>query len=400
MDRGDWGAARGLLRRGRDLLPEGSDERATLGPDLALVLSEVGESEEARAAAEEASRARDPVVRARGTIACADVAGFLTADAGQELRAQAEEARAVLEEAEDHLGLAQYWRWHGYDFWGRLQAAKAREAWERGAACAARVGARRLEDEFQNYILSALVLGPTPVAEALPYAQRALEESASSSLAEASALRALGALRSYEGFIDEGRELLTRGREIFRQAGLHVTAAGWAMAHGEIEWRAGDQDAQERVLREAFEILDRLGDKYFFSTVALQLADCLMLRRRPPDDAEVTAICAAARERTLAGDLVNFVYLDGIEARRLAHEGSSSDAAQLARTAVDTADTTDNFAVRSHAWASLAETLLLAGQPAEAGRAARESVAIRTAKGDVAGASALELRFGERGLGG
>jgi hypothetical protein len=54
--------------------------------------------------------------------------------------------------------------------------------------------------------------------------------------------------------------------------------------------------------------------------------------------------------------------------------------------------------VRSHAWASLAKTLLLAGQQAEAGRAARETVAIRIAKGDVTGASALEQMFGELGL--
>src|SRR5262245_51968845 len=46
MERGDWGAARSLLRRARTLLPEGSDARAALGPDLSLALLETGEAEE------------------------------------------------------------------------------------------------------------------------------------------------------------------------------------------------------------------------------------------------------------------------------------------------------------------------------------------------------------------
>ncbi len=110
------------------------------------------------------------------------------------------------------------------------------------------------------------------------------------------------------------------------------------------------------MLRWGVEILDSLGDQFFYSTVALRLADCL-LQTRPPDDEEIVALCVAARERTMQGDLVNFVYLDNIEARRLAHEGSSAAAAEVGRRAADTADTTDNFDVRSSAWASLAETL-------------------------------------------
>jgi hypothetical protein len=169
------------------------------------------------------------------------------------------------------------------------------------------------------------------------------------------------------------------------------------MAESEIEWRAGDFETQERVLREGVETLDRLGDQFFYSTVALRLADCLLLRR-PADDEEVAAICATARERTLAADLVNFLYLDQIEARRLAHQGDSAAAVQLARSAVETADTTDNYAVRGHAWASLAETLAFVGEGVEAGQAALDSISIHTAKGDVAGAAALESRFTEIGI--
>jgi hypothetical protein len=204
-------------------------------------------------------------------------------------------------------------------------------------------------------------------------------------------------LRACQGFVDEGRELCEQGRETLRQAGLRVTAAGGGMIVSEIEWRAGDLDAQERVLRESFAALDELQDQFYFSTIALLLASCLLLRRAP-DDEEVAALCAVARERSLGADLVNFVYLDGIEAQRLAYQGSAADGIALGRRAVETIDATDNVNVRSHTWYALAETLRLAAEPDEAGRAARESIAIRLAKGDVCGAAALEREFAARGV--
>jgi class 3 adenylate cyclase len=397
MDRGDWGAARGLLRRARHLLPEDSDERALLAPDLALALQEVGENVEALAVAEEAATASDPVIRARGEVALAEVSFFHRHDSVDEFRERADTAREMLERADDDLGLANYWRAHGFSFWSRLQAEQARGSWERGLSHAEAAGARRMEVELGNMIMSALLLGPTPISEALPRAETALAEATPFSVTEASALRGVGTLLSCLGETDRGRELHARGRAIFREAGMLVSAAGWSMSDGEIEWRAGNLEAQEQVLREAVDVLDGLGDQFFFSTVALCLVNCLLLRR-PPDDEEVVALAAFARERSLPGDLVNFVYLDGIEGRSAAYRGAAEEGLRLARSGAETADTTDNFDVRSAAWYALAETAQLAGEPGEAGRAAATSIEIRTAKGDVAGVAALELRYSELGV--
>ena len=397
MDRGDWSAARALLRRARNLLPEGSDERALLGPDLALALQEVGEAAEAHTVAEEAATAGDPVIRARGEVALAELSYFSSHDSLLDFRDRAAGARGVLEAAGDDLGLAAYWRAEGFRFWSRLRAERARQSWEHGLVHAEAAGARRFEVELGSMILSALFLGPTPIEQALPRAEKALAEATPFSVAEASAVRVVGAFRSCQGEIEEARELHARGRALLEDAGMLVSAAGWAMSESEIEWRAGDLDAQERSLRASVEVLDKLNDQFFFSTVALCLVNGLLLRRRP-DDEEVAALCAEARERTLAGDLVNFVYLDGIEGRRLVHSGSAEEGVRLGRQAAETADTTDNFDVRSHAWHALAETLVLAGELDEAARAAAKSIEIRTAKGDVAGAAALERRYRELGV--
>ena len=347
--------------------------------------------------AEEAATASDPVIQARGEVALAELSYFVSHDSLLDFRDRAAGARAVLEAAGDDLGLAAYWRADGFRFWSRLQTERARQAWEHGLTHAEAAGARRFEVELGSMILSALFLGPMSIEQALPRAEKALAEATPFSVAEASAVRVVGVFLACQGETGKARELHARGRAMLEDAGMLVSAAGWAMSESEIEWRAGDLDAQERSLRASVEVLDKLSDQFFFSTVALCLVNALLLRR-PPDDEEVAALCAVARERTLPGDLVNFVYLDGIEGRRLVHAGTAEKGIRLSQQAAETADTTDNFDVRSHAWYTLAETLVLAGEPEEAARAAAKSREIRSAKGDVAGVAVLERRFAELGV--
>ena len=175
MDRGDWGAARSLLRRARELLPEGSDARAALAPELSIALQETGEMDEAAAAAREASNARDPVVRARGIVAEADIFSLGSGSEADRSRARRDDARSVLEAAGDDLGLAHYWRSRGYDFWARCLCAESGEAWERGVGHARAAGAERIEFELRSYILGGLALGSTPVSVALPRVREALQ---------------------------------------------------------------------------------------------------------------------------------------------------------------------------------------------------------------------------------
>jgi tetratricopeptide (TPR) repeat protein len=396
MDRGDWAAARSLLRRARALLPPGDDRRALLAPVLAIVLQETGELEEATALASEARDAEDPIVRARGVIAEADVEVLGVVFGPDETRVRREEARDVLERAGDHLGLAQYWRTAGFDHWSQCRATEAKQAWERGLEHAVEAGAGWLEIELQRFVLNALVLGPTPVPEAIESARLVLESVRGSVLREAAAFRALGALFAMEGTVDEGRELIERARATWLEAGLLVSAAGQAMTHASIERRAGNRAVRERLLREGLEELERLADRFFFPTVAVLLAEALAERRGP--EAEIAALCAAARERTLSEDLVNFVYLDGIEGLLCARRDQCDEAKRLARRCVETADGTDHFDVISFARLFAAETLALCDENDEAATLAEEAVAVHVAKGDVTGAALARSRVREIGL--
>jgi tetratricopeptide (TPR) repeat protein len=385
MDRGDWVAARTLLRRACTLLPEESDARAALAPELSIALQETGEIEEATRAAQEATRASDPVIRARGVVAQADTFSLDSTALAGEARARRDEARSVLEAAGDDLGLAHYWRSRGYDFWAICRCAESGAAWTRGIEHAEAAGAERIAWELRSYVLSGLVLGATPVSEALPRVEAALDQAREGSLDEAAALRASAQLIAFGGSVDEGRARANRGVQTFRDAGLLVTACGWSMSQSEIERRAGDSEAQIRTLREAHETLERLGDRFFFSTVAIWLANALI--DSGSDLAEIESLCAAARERTIAGDLANFIGLGWADARILAATGDLAAAETAARETLARADETDHFLMRARSRIVLTEVLHRARRDGDARPLASEALSIHEAKGDVTGAA-------------
>jgi hypothetical protein len=396
MERGDWGAARSLLRRARALLPEGSDARAALGPDLSLALLESGEAAEARAVALEAAGAEDTVLRARGAVAASEIYSLESGPEADAARAHRDESLRTLEEAGDDHGLAYYWRSAGYDYWARCRSVEAAQAWERGIHHARLAGVERIEHELSTYVLAALVMGPTPAPEIVGPATEILRSAPEGSLREAGALRTVSAGRAFEGRMEEARELHARGVATYRASGLLVTAAGWAMSRAFIERRAGDHEAELRVLREGYEELLALSDRFFLSTVAASLAEAL-LSEPGADLDEVAALCELVRERSISGDLVNYLLLDAVEARLLARRGRTDEALPLARRAVETADSTDYFDLRSRSRLALVDVLGAAGGRAESDSLAGEILSIHDAKGDLTGHAWARRRLEQLG---
>jgi class 3 adenylate cyclase len=395
MDRGDWSGTRTLLRRARGLLPPGDDRRAALAPELSIALQETGEIAEAFAVVEEARSASDPIIGARAVIAEAELSA-LNAMSDSVLMRRRDEARTVLEKCGDELGLAYYWRCVGWDHWSQCHAMDAKVAWDRAMSLAVRAGAHRLQTELETFVLSCVLLGPTPVAEAVERVDQSLAAAKGSALRESGVLRVLGALRACEGDVERGRDLIERARATYREAGLMVTAAGWAMSQARVERRAGDPEAEERVLREALEELERVGDRYYFSTVALCLAECVA--HRGGSEAEIERLCAVARQRTLADDFVNYVFLDGIGAVLLARRGHAAEAEGLARRSVASAETTDHVDVIAVARTLAAETLALGGAVEEAATLGSAAIAVEEDKGDVSGAAWTRAHLDQLGV--
>jgi hypothetical protein len=258
------------------------------------------------------------------------------------------------------------------------------------------VGAERIAWELRSYVLSGLVLGATPVSTALPTVQAALGQAREGSLEEAAAQRAMAQLLAFGGSVDDGRTFVDLGVQTFRDAGLLVTACGWSLSQSEIERRAGDTEAQIRVLREAYEILEQLGDRFFFPTVSIWLANALLDARA--DVAEIESLCRVARERTIEGDLANFIGLGWADARLLAASGDLDAAETAARQALVQSDETDHFLMRARSRVVLAEVLHHAGREVDARPLAAEGLSIYEAKEDVSGAARWRSYLAERGI--
>jgi len=198
-----------------------------------------------------------------------------------------------------------------------------------------------------------------------------------------------------QGELERARELVRGGRQAFLDAGLLMSAGGMSLGESQVEFAAGDNAAGEAVLREGLELLERIGDRAYYPTVALSLAKCLYDQECYE---EVGRLCEAARGITGDDDLINFVELHGLEGGLLARRGSHDEAGEQARRAVELAETTDFFETRAWARLMLAETLALAGRMAEATEPAAQALAIYEVKGDVTGAARARERLTGLGI--
>ena len=396
LDRGDFNAGRGLLRRATGVLPPGDERRLALAPHLSAALRESGDHSESIAVLVEARGASDAVTRA--LVALHEAIGALMAASGMgaaERRRLREEARAVLERAGHDEGLALYWWGVALEAWFALRAAETAVACERALAHLEKAGGARLANSVRGRLISSYSHGPTPVGEAIERV-KAIRHGEHGALAEAWSRTVLGRLLAMQGEIDRARELVRGARQAYLDAGLFMSAGGMSLSESEVEFRAGDLAAEERALREGFEVLERIGDRSYFPTVVLRLAECL--HRRGSDDAEIQALCDKARETTGADDLVNFVWLDMIGGLLHARRGEHEQAEECSRRAVALAETTDFYPARSYSRAYFAEALALMGRSEEAAEMAAQSFEILEAKGDVAGAAQFHSRLAELGI--
>jgi len=396
LDRGDFNAGRGLLRRATAVLPPGDERRLALAPDLLVALGESGDHAERNAVFVEARGASDPVTRALVALdeAIFALAGGPSGIGADERRALREEARAVLERSGHDQGLALYWWGVALEAWFALRAAETAVTCERALAHLERAGGTRLAIPVRARLLSSYPFGPTPVEEAIERVT-AIRRGEHGALAEAWSRTVLGLLLAMQGEIDRARELVRGGRQAYFDAGLFMTAGGMSMREAKVEFRAGDLAAEEALLRDGLELLEQIGDRMFHATVALDLAKCLYNQERYD---EVGRLCDSARAITGADDLINFVDLDGLEGGLLARRGSHEEAAERARRAVELAETGDFFETRAWARRMLAETLALAGRMGEASEEAAAGLAHFDAKGDVTGAARARERLVKLGI--
>jgi hypothetical protein len=199
-----------------------------------------------------------------------------------------------------------------------------------------------------------------------------------------------------KGEFESARELWSDACQVYVDAGLLMSAASFAQGGAEIAFRTGDLQSEEALLRDSLEILEGIGERGFYATQALMLAECLY--SAGADGREIEELCAKAREATAAEDLVNFVRLEMVNGLLHARHGENGRGEECSRRAVAVAETTDFYVARSYARAYLAEVLALSGRSEEAAGVAAEAFEILEAKGDVAAAAQFRPRLSSLGV--
>ena len=387
-ERGDVGAACGLLGRGAALLPHGDPERLMNLVRLILPLNADGRRDEALLAAAELGASTDPRLRAFGLIADNTNAAYSGAYVAERARENIEEARSVFAGLGDELGLA----WTEFSevvaSWMCCQVMATTAAALRAEAHALAAGDHALAASVRGWGKRSLAFGPVPVDAALQAAQEMLA-SAEGFTARADARRDLGKLLAMQGQFEAARDAVREATDVTREAGMLVEAAATSQSVAFVELRAGAPDAAEVVLRNGIDELDRLGNRSYRGTTALLLADRLAARGAYE---EASRWCAEVRGTLNEDDLTDVIGINAVEGFLRAVAGGHDEGVQLSARAVEVAATIDMYEPKARAYEWHARTLALVGKPAEAREAAATALAIYEAKGDApASAWAREL---------
>jgi len=294
------------------------------------------------------------------------------------------------ENDQNEVGLARAWRLLS----ATLGGADAEEAGEQALAYAKSAGDRRTELEVIQYVSGTLDGGPTPVGAALERCADLLESARGDLYTDAAVvLFGRAPLLAKAGRLEEARQGLAFSRGVFEDLGLVLfLAAGWAQAAAELKLLEGDPVNAERHLSEGIEVLERIGERgYWSSSLALLLSRSVFLQGRLD---EAWRFLQRSQDVGEPGVVGSRVLWDRMRARLLAADGEVAEAVEVARRAVELEDD-EAIGGRANALMDLGEVLEIAGTRREAIACFEEAVSLHKRKGDVVSTARAQDRSSE-----
>jgi class 3 adenylate cyclase/tetratricopeptide (TPR) repeat protein len=386
LSRGDLHAAANLIKRAIELLPQNVLSRAELLPDLAGTLLGLGDLSGARAAVAEGVSVAERLSSVRIRAACEFVGIFVRfhgeehGDWTDETLEMVQDFIPVLEREAAHNELASAWRLivlvHGLA--GRYQLSCA--AADRSIAHARLAGNERLIAKICGMQANNLLLGPTPVRQAIKDCQEIIAGGLYDRLVEANIMCMLAQLHAMNGELQPARDLYRRARTTLRDLGNRVYGAATGLDVARIELHDGDLALAEQEIRSDFEFLSAIGETYFLSSMAALLA---RLVRDQGRDAEALALSEVAEQATAPDDLESQALWRSVRAPILARAGEVAEGERLARESVTFARRTEASGLQAEVLSELASVLLESGKLDEARAAIDESLKVYAAKGNL-----------------
>ena len=394
--RGDLPGEIGFLDRSVALLGSGQEEGAELLPALVSALFEAGSFDRAEEAAELAVSASAslglPRTQARAAV---ERERIYLARHPETFRVQdavvvAEQAAQTLRGLGDELGLARTAYLMSDLSWLQGDVVTSSAHGERMLAHARRAGSGFDAATALSYLGWNLVEGPWPVPEAIARCDALAREAAGQRAAEFSLLGCRAALLAMTGDYDEARHSMVRARTALAELNLREMAAYLAHLDAFAETLAGDPVAAERALLDTEAIVSESGDRWFLSTVYVDLAHALLAQGRHLDAAE-----AVERIEMVPAPCDRQWVIKRHTARALvaAQSGNLEHGLEEAHAAVAAAEGTGLTVFCADAHRTLAELLQAANRNEEASTAAGRALALHQAKANTVAAAATRRRF-------
>jgi class 3 adenylate cyclase/tetratricopeptide (TPR) repeat protein len=383
---GDAQAAENLLRRAVATLDNADPLRTPLLPDLAEVLLELGQFGDARAltdqvfaspegATDRRVKASAEVVRtlvwlhSGDNVNWTDVAATLS---GETIPALAGEGA--------HDEVAKAWRVVALVQQNAGQLGVAAESIAKVVEHARLAGNQRLVARSALGLALGALHGPTAVPKAIEQCEALIAEDIPDRQVQNLIVCKIAHLRAMnDEDVDEARSMCRSARDVLRDLGRGVRAASASLDLAAIELLAGDAAAAEREVRPDCELLEKMGETFFLSTMAAMLARAVREQGRDDEALEITRLA----ERTAApNDMDAQALWRSVRAPILARSGAHEEAEALARASIGMAKQLDTPALHASAWSELAAVLQLRGRDGEARAALADALRIYEAKGD------------------
>jgi DNA-binding SARP family transcriptional activator/tetratricopeptide (TPR) repeat protein len=393
--RGDMPGAVNLLSRATALLGPDDPARARILPELGTAFVEIGDLERAADvltdAVARAEAAGEGAAQARALFYLRELQMW-RGDPHEETTRQVLDLIPVLEERDDHAGLAFAWRTVSFDT--RVDASQ--DAAERALRHARKADDLRTQRELLQNLVDYEVTGPAPAPAGIETCNEYLTSIARGDRVAEAAVMIIARCRllAMQGRFDEAWEDVATARSTFEELGLELwLAAQGSMAPTNVAMMQGDFVRCEAFARESIDRFRRIGSEGSWLAISqMRLAEALYEQDRYDE---------AARVVEDAGDTsgyARFMAFWEIRALLLAQNGEFEEAERVARSQYGSVEDWHVWR-KAEASFALSRVLHLARRTTEAIESGREAVTLFERKGDIAEAATART-FVERLTGG
>ena len=384
--RGDMHAASNLLRRASALLPPADPLRLPLLPELGEVLLEMGQFAEAKTVVDQAVVLAEAANNRRVKAAAELVRLLLRLHGGEEGKWSdaalqlTDETIPALEREEAHAEVARAWRLVALVQQNSGRLGEAATSIAKVVEHARRAGDQRLVTRSALGLTLSAIYGPTPVPDAIAQCEALIAEELPDRQVQNLIACKIANLHAMNGDFDTARQMCVRAREVLRDLGVGVRAASASADLAAVELLAGDAAAAEREVRPDVEMLEKMGETFFLSTMAAMLARAVREQGRDDEALELTRL---AEKNAAPDDIDAQVLWRSVRAPILARAGAIQEAEAMARVALDMAQQTEVPDLHATAWMELAAVMRLAAREDAAREAFHKAIQIYTAKLDL-----------------